>query len=134
MNLKMTALMPPFQVPLSLSYLQHTRKETYHLRDLTMYYTLSLKTIDLSPRKSMKKWLESYNLISLTTWFCRARLLVCGQQMGSFPNESTATNHAHESPYTLLSTHINKGRFHVRGEEKKPKKNHPSTNFFLKNK
>jgi len=88
--------------PVSLSYLHHIRKETYHSHDLTMYYTLSSKTADFSPKKSMKKWLESLSPISLTTWFCRTRLLVCGLKTnrsnpcgGSSPNSDIRACLAH---------------------------------------
>jgi len=132
----MVALMPPFQPPLSLSlslfrslsislslsYLPHTRKETRHSSDLTMYYISSSKTANLRPKKSMKKWLESLNPGSLTNWFCMTRLLVYDQQLRSFPIKSMATNHAQDTSHILLSSPINMDEFHERERRKLKKK------------
>jgi hypothetical protein len=83
----------------------------------------------------MKKWLESLNPISLTTLFCRTRLLVYSQQLGSFPRKLMATNHTQETPYILLSSPINMDEFHERErrkfkKKKKEEKTQPKTTIF----
>ena len=119
---------PPPSLPPSLSYLHHTRKKNTPLSWPDNVLHLQLENRRFVIQKINGKWPESPNPVSLTMWFCRTRLLVCGQRNGSFLGESMTTNYAHETPHAILSPLINRGEFHARGKEKRGNKKGPCTN------
>jgi hypothetical protein len=120
--------LPP-SLPLSLSHtftIQEKKNTPLSWPDNVLHLQLENRRFVI--QKINGKWPESPNPVSLIMWFCRTRLLVCGQRNGSFLGESMTTNYAHETPHAILSPLINRGEFHARGKEKRGNKKGPCTN------